>query len=317
MVGQFGFAGFDIDITKRFTRMGKAIIGIANSFVKSTPKLEAFGKNLKGVNAQIKKSKPFKKIAKIQDNFLTGINIFAELSSVGLSMFGVFAQMADSMGILKPIMDLVSMIFQIIGASAMEKMIPAMDDMFAVLFSPEMMKFWGQLGEIIGDFMVFLMGMITQMFSDPNVRTMIMLFLKIFLGFLQMFVGILVTFFKILAMIPLPVLVAILIAVAGIVGFFWGLAHGGPIMGAIMGVAAAVAMGVIGAMALSQMAEGGIVTRPTIALIGEAGPEAVIPLDRGTTMDTDEIVWAMENNTARLDKLIYITEKKNKIKRLK
>ena len=28
------------------------------------------------------------------------------------------------------------------------------------------------------------------------------------------------------------------------------------------------------------MQEGGIVSRPTIALIGEAGPEAVIPLDR-------------------------------------
>src|SRR5690606_12109725 len=29
------------------------------------------------------------------------------------------------------------------------------------------------------------------------------------------------------------------------------------------------------------MASGGIVTRPTLTLIGEAGPEAVVPLDRG------------------------------------
>ena len=29
-----------------------------------------------------------------------------------------------------------------------------------------------------------------------------------------------------------------------------------------------------------QMAEGGIVSSPTLALIGEAGPEAVVPLDR-------------------------------------
>ena len=34
------------------------------------------------------------------------------------------------------------------------------------------------------------------------------------------------------------------------------------------------------------MAKGGIVTRPTNALIGEAGPEAVIPLSRGTGMGT-------------------------------
>lgn len=32
---------------------------------------------------------------------------------------------------------------------------------------------------------------------------------------------------------------------------------------------------------IPQLAEGGIVTGPTLALIGEAGPEAVVPLDRG------------------------------------
>jgi hypothetical protein len=33
-------------------------------------------------------------------------------------------------------------------------------------------------------------------------------------------------------------------------------------------------------MSLPRLAEGGIVTRPTVALIGEAGPEAVVPLKR-------------------------------------
>lgn len=31
---------------------------------------------------------------------------------------------------------------------------------------------------------------------------------------------------------------------------------------------------------IPMLAEGGIVTGPTLAMIGEAGPEAVIPLDR-------------------------------------
>lgn len=35
---------------------------------------------------------------------------------------------------------------------------------------------------------------------------------------------------------------------------------------------------------IPEMATGGIVTRPTIALIGEAGPEAVIPLSSGTSV---------------------------------
>jgi phage-related protein len=37
---------------------------------------------------------------------------------------------------------------------------------------------------------------------------------------------------------------------------------------------------VAGRMNLPRLAEGGIVTAPTLALIGEAGPEAVVPLDR-------------------------------------
>jgi hypothetical protein len=38
-----------------------------------------------------------------------------------------------------------------------------------------------------------------------------------------------------------------------------------------------------GGLAIPKMAEGGIVNSPTLALIGEAGPEAVVPLDRMNT----------------------------------
>ena len=46
---------------------------------------------------------------------------------------------------------------------------------------------------------------------------------------------------------------------------------------------AAIASTVLAAslVAVPKLREGGIVTRPTLALIGEAGPEAVIPLDKG------------------------------------
>ncbi len=52
-----------------------------------------------------------------------------------------------------------------------------------------------------------------------------------------------------------------------------------------MGVAvpiilAAVGAGIAGVKGLMGLAEGGIVASPTVALIGEAGPEAVIPLNR-------------------------------------
>lgn len=41
---------------------------------------------------------------------------------------------------------------------------------------------------------------------------------------------------------------------------------------------------------IPEMAAGGIVTRPTIALIGEAGAEAVVPLDRITQASTQPVV---------------------------
>jgi len=53
------------------------------------------------------------------------------------------------------------------------------------------------------------------------------------------------------------------------------------------------------------MATGGIVTSPTMAMIGEAGPEAVIPLREGGFGDTINVVvegsvWALEDLTGKL-----------------
>lgn len=67
---------------------------------------------------------------------------------------------------------------------------------------------------------------------------------------------------------------------------------GGTAISATMGLAAKLAAASIGAGApasssggipssIPSFAEGGIVNRPTLAMIGEAGPEAVIPLNRG------------------------------------
>jgi phage-related minor tail protein len=47
--------------------------------------------------------------------------------------------------------------------------------------------------------------------------------------------------------------------------------------GAMAGIATTVGF----SKSIATLAEGGIVTRPTLALIGEAGPEAVVPLGKG------------------------------------
>ena len=76
----------------------------------------------------------------------------------------------------------------------------------------------------------------------------------------------------------------------------WAWASAIPVAGiaiAIAGVAALIASIAIvrsrAAAAVEGLAEGGIVTRPTRALIGEAGPEAVIPLSQAGLTGTREL----------------------------
>jgi len=52
-------------------------------------------------------------------------------------------------------------------------------------------------------------------------------------------------------------------------------------LGATKGALAAFIQGFGGGGGtVPQLAEGGLVTRPTLALLGEAGPEAVVPLEK-------------------------------------
>lgn len=72
---------------------------------------------------------------------------------------------------------------------------------------------------------------------------------------------------------------------------------------ALVGAAGAVQIATISGVAL---AEGGIVTKPTYALMGEAGPEAVIPLKDNTYMGNTTInieVKAQVNNNMDVEKL--------------
>jgi hypothetical protein len=53
---------------------------------------------------------------------------------------------------------------------------------------------------------------------------------------------------------------------------------------------------------IPRLASGGIVTRPTMALIGESGPEAVVPLGRGgtgITVNVNTMAWSGDESSVR------------------
>ena len=61
-------------------------------------------------------------------------------------------------------------------------------------------------------------------------------------------------------------------------------------------ILAAVGVGIAGVKAAVAMAEGGVVDKPTYALIGEAGPEIVMPLSRyeaQRSKDTGQVMTQM------------------------
>lgn len=79
---------------------------------------------------------------------------------------------------------------------------------------------------------------------------------------------------------------AALAAAAGSVGASIGIAGGAAkaASGSLTIAPGALQSGNFGGEGIPQLAEGGIVTKPTLAMIGEAGPEAVVPLDGSAGM---------------------------------
>lgn len=101
----------------------------------------------------------------------------------------------------------------------------------------------------------------------------------------------------------------------------------GPILAAIVGAFGAVQIALIRAQAI-PLAEGGIVTRPTMGLIGEAGPEAIIPLNKTTINNylgrdqggkrTQTIMNIFKvGDTVLVEKVCQIVEEQSRLGRLK
>jgi hypothetical protein len=90
----------------------------------------------------------------------------------------------------------------------------------------------------------------------------------------------------------------------------WMAFHGTMTMGvAVPIILGAVGVGVAGIMAAVAMAEGGVVDRPTYALIGEAGPEIVMPLSQyEASRNADRSTGTETNNSPQEVTVINLTQ---------
>jgi len=69
-------------------------------------------------------------------------------------------------------------------------------------------------------------------------------------------------------------------------------------------------------LAIPKLAEGGIVNRPTIAMIGERGPEAVIPLSGRRSQAMNGVVININGNVSAQNPYDLIEELADRISRL-
>lgn len=235
--------------------------------------------------------------------------VVSELATIGLNTVGIFLQLMDALGVLEPILKLITGVLSIIGGTIMEVLAPAIQKFAEVLFSPEMMGIWEKLGTAIGTFIGLILTSIGDLLSDPEFQTLLKNFItainNVFIVIGSIFKGIL----DWLSTLNPQQIGLLFYALAIGIAFLVGVMTGGP-LGIILGAAYAV-IAAIALLPLLALAEGGIVTRPTLALIGERGPEAVIPLDNeggfsGVGSSDQSLLYATEDNGDKLDKLIKI-----------
>ena len=284
--------------------------GIGGKILGALAKLdEGLGKLAKEMNRGAKASNDWDRVlgkwikgVKERRPILTATaEAFAGIAEAGVGMIGMIFQLADMMGILEPILSLFNGVLGIIAGAAMEQLIPAIQRLAQVLFSPQMIEIWGMLGETIGGFLGQLIDMLVTVLSNASFREVIKVFIQIFGNLLTIVMSILAPVINWLGSMSPSELGRTVYAIGLAMSAMYGLLTGGPWTALAYGLFWAAAMA-----PLLFMAEGGVVTRPTLAIIGEKGPEAVIPLGSkgagGIGGSNEEVVWALEDLGNKVDR---------------
>ena len=267
-------------------RMSEAATKSFESVGKDTGKLKIFGPKFA---KSMKKAAPY--------------------ANIILDMVGIFLQILDALGVLEPLMALFNGVLQMIGGTVMQTLAPAMQHLAEVLFSDEMMELWKILGFLIGVVLATHLNTFATVLKAlaPILKPLILL-----LG--TQMVTTIVLLAKALGLLIigglLPLMMAIYAVGLIVTGFMEIFSPGA--MGAWSNMMLPIIAGMgTGIAEIVMLQHGGVVTRPTLALIGESGPEAVLPLNQegaitGVGGGSEELLWATEDNGEKLDVLINV-----------
>lgn len=167
--------------------------------------------------------------------------------------------------ILRPITTL----FEIMGATMTEAMLPAIEQFITALLDPQVISMIQQLGTNLGEFMgwgVRKLAEIMDWMIKENFFARVEAGLKFLGAAFTFFVGVLGT--------ARDIVRGIILGIANVVDWFRRVFFG------FLGLFDShFRQPKYTAPMVPALAAGGIVNRPTLAMVGEAGPEAVVPLN--------------------------------------
>lgn len=231
---------------------------------------------------------------------------------------GALLGFAEGLGVLQPLMDMFNAVLSLIGAGMMEELIPVFEYFGELISDPENQEMLKEIGRSIGAFLKELMLMLLQLFSDRTFWKAV----TSFIGLILKVATILITAFKPiltwLGGLDVNQIKALMMALFIGWAFFHGLMMAPGWAGVAIGLAlAALVGGVMGA--LLYMQEGGIVTKPSLAVLGEREHEIVTPVSKlpqlaESLVNYDEVVYALEDNGEKLDTLISITSRAQRLR---
>ena len=222
-------------------------------------------------------AKAFKSLAKVKKAGWEGLGNFAKKAKSGFNMMmgpiGMIVGLAEKMGVMQPILDIIGGILEVIGGAAMGAMGDAIGELVDVLFSDEMMEVWTMLGEAVGGFLSFVMKAIAKLLTNPAIQKLLKQLVLIFTIVVDVIMKLLGPVFDVLGQMSAQQLGLLVYVILVAMAFFKGLMEGTIYLAALYGAVAALVLS-----PLLTMQEGGITTQPVQAQLHAR--EVIIPLDR-------------------------------------
>jgi len=256
---------------------------------------------------------------KVAHQFFQGVaGAFKNVQGFFLDALGIFMQLAEASGVLAPFKAIFQAILQTIGGYALMEMKDHIIEFMDILFSPESMKLWEDLGGIIADFFIDVMHKIENILTSPNGKKLIQNFLQQLVDILFYLGDILYGFVNWIGDLGIENVARVIYGFAVGLSFLAGLMYGGivgPILGATFATIAGIALA-----PLLNLQKGGYVpprTGGTPVILAEGGEgEFVIPESKMGGLGNQELLWATESNGRKIDRLVGAIETQNRIMRL-